>query len=56
LISFGNGVERIRRLKHSVPHSPLFAPPNISASRSSSKRRASHRTHPWSTLFWARPC
>jgi hypothetical protein len=51
LIPFGNGVERIRRLKHSAPHSPSLEPPNVSASRSSSKRHASHRARPWSTLF-----
>jgi hypothetical protein len=51
LIPFGNGVERIKRLKHYAPHSPSSAPPNVSASRSSSKRRASRRAHPWSTLF-----
>jgi hypothetical protein len=51
LIPFSNGVERIRRLKHYTPHSPSCAPPNISASRSSSKRRASRRARPWSTLF-----
>jgi hypothetical protein len=56
LIPFGNGVERIRRLKHSALHSPSLAPPNVSASRSSSKRRASRHARPWSTLFWARPC
>jgi hypothetical protein len=30
LIPFGNGVERIRRLKYSAPHSPSLAPPNVS--------------------------
>jgi hypothetical protein len=56
LIPFGNGVERIRRLKHSALHSPSLAPPNVSTSRSSSKCHAARRARPWSTLFWARPC
>jgi hypothetical protein len=51
LIPFGSGVERIRRLKHSAPHSPSQLPPNVSSSRSSSKRCASRRARAESTLF-----
>jgi hypothetical protein len=56
LIPFGSGVERIRRLKHSAPHSPSRLPLNVSSSRSSSKRRASHRACAKSTLFYAKLC
>jgi hypothetical protein len=31
LIPFGSGVEQIRRLKHSAPHSPSRLPPNVLA-------------------------
>jgi hypothetical protein len=51
LIPFGSGVERIRRLKHSDPYSPSRLPPNVSSSRSSSKRRTSRHARAESTLF-----
>jgi hypothetical protein len=56
LIPFSSGVERIRRLKHTAPHSPSRLPPNVSSSCSSSKRCASRRARARSTLFCARPC
>jgi hypothetical protein len=51
LIPFGSGVERIRMLKHSAPHSPWRLLPNVSGSHSSSKRHASCRARARSTLF-----
>jgi hypothetical protein len=50
-IPFGCGVERIRRLKHSAPHSPWRLLSNASSSHSSSKRRASRQARAESTLF-----
>jgi hypothetical protein len=50
-IPLGSGVERIKKLKHSAPHSPWRLFPNASNSASSSKRRASHRARAESTLF-----
>jgi hypothetical protein len=56
LIPFGSGVEQIRRLKHSAPHSSSRLSPNVSSSRSSSKQCASCRARAKSTLFCAKPC
>jgi hypothetical protein len=50
-IPFASGVEQIKKLKHSAPHSPRRLFPNASNSASSSKRRMSRRARAESTLF-----
>jgi hypothetical protein len=50
LIPFGRGVERMKVLKHSAPHSSWLLSLKVSRSPSPSKRCASHRARVDSTL------